>query len=59
MARKPKPTPKPKPTAESRTWDQISGDDDVTGADEAEEESPVEFLRKKHGGQRGKKRPRK
>ena len=59
MAKKPKPKPKPQPTAESRTWDQITGDDDVTGADEAEEESPVEFLRQKKGAPRAKKRPSK
>lgn len=56
MAKKPKPEPDPKP--ERRTWDQLDGDDDVTGADEAEAESPVEFLRKpktpRKEGRRGK-----
>lgn len=56
MAKKPKP--KAGKPAERRTWDQLDGDDDVTGADEAEAESPVEFLRKpktpRKGGQRGK-----
>jgi hypothetical protein len=58
MAKKPKPKPQPDPTPERRTWDQLDGDDDVTGADEAEAESPVEFLRKpkapRKGGGRGK-----
>lgn len=39
MAKKPKPKP------ERRTWDGLS-DDDVTGADEAEDAMPIEFGRK-------------
>ena len=51
MAKKPKP--KAEKPAERRTWDQLDGDDDVTGADEAEAESPVEFLRKPKTPKRG------
>ena len=40
MAKKPKPKP------ERRTWDGLS-DDDVTGADEAEDAMPIEFGRKR------------
>jgi hypothetical protein len=40
MAKKPKPKP------ERRTWDGLS-EDDVTGADEAEDAMPMEFGRKR------------
>ena len=40
MAKKPSPKP------ENRTWDGLS-DDDVTGADEAEDAMPIEFGRKR------------
>lgn len=40
MAKQPKPRP------ERRTWDGLL-EDDVTGADEAEDSMPVEFLRKR------------
>lgn len=52
MAKKPKP--------ERRTWDQLGDAEDVLGTDEADEQLPVEFLRKrrpKKEGDRGKKPP--
>lgn len=54
MAKQPKPRPKPKP--EQRTWDQLTDPEtDVTGADEADELSIMEFGRRKKGPKRGKK----
>lgn len=51
MAKKPKPKP------DRRTWDGLS-DDDVTGADEAEDAMPMEFGRKrKPRHSDGKKNP--
>jgi hypothetical protein len=47
MAKKPSPKP------EKRTWDGLS-DDDVTGADEAEDAMPMEFGRKTKEPKRGK-----
>lgn len=38
--------PKPQRTSDRRTWDGLL-EDDVTGADEAEDSMPVEFLRKR------------
>jgi len=40
MAKKPSPKP------EKRTWDGLN-EDDVTGADEAEDAMPIEFGRKR------------
>jgi len=37
---------KPRPKQERRTWDGLN-DDDVTGADEAEDAMPMEFGRKR------------
>ena len=53
---------RPKPKSERRTWDQLGDADDVLGTDEADEQQPVEFLRKrrpKKGGERGKEPPTK
>jgi hypothetical protein len=50
MAKKPSPKP------EKRTWDGLS-EDDVTGADEAEDAMPMEFGRKTKEPKRGKKHP--
>lgn len=53
MAKKPKPRP------EQRTWDNLL-DDDVTGADEAEDAMPIEFGRKRRPAEkpkRGKAKP--
>jgi hypothetical protein len=47
MAKKPSPKP------EKRTWDGLS-DDDVTGADEAEDAMLMEFGRKTKGRNCGK-----
>lgn len=42
---------------EKRTWDQLTGEDDILGTDEADEAMPVEFLRKKPAPKR-KEAPR-
>jgi hypothetical protein len=47
MAKKPSPKP------EKRTWDGLN-EDDVTGADEAEDAMPIEFGRKRKEPKRGK-----
>jgi hypothetical protein len=47
MAKKPSPNP------EKRTWDGLN-EDDVTGADEAEDAMPIEFGRKRKEPKRGK-----
>lgn len=49
--------PKPKPQPERRTWDQLTDPEtDVTGADEADELTIMEFDRaRKKGTGRGKK----